>query len=388
MRNSWVVLTGMKTEVMPKTLIPQTKPYIPEEDIIGLLAAFREILESGQLINGRYTQMFEEKTAKALGVKYAVAMNSCTSALETMLDYIDMRDREVIVPVNTFLASANAVLFAGGKPVLVDIAEDLLIDFEKLKAAVNEKTKAVMIVHLAGYIHPQIEEIKAFCRERGIYLLEDAAHAHGASLKGIQAGAWGDAGAFSYYATKVMATGVGGMLTTNDEGLAARARSLRFHGEDTTRGIQDRLGRDWLMTEFQAAMGVFQLARLPEAVEKRMAIAKEYDAAFTGISGISIFPLPNSAISGYYKYPVRILEPFKKEEIKLYLEKEEGIKVGNAYWPPCHLQPAYKNLFGYKEGDFPVAEKVLSETISLPLYPDMTDEEVGRVIQALHSAVL
>lgn len=373
----------MKTEAILKALIPQTKPYIPEEDIKGLLAAFREILESGQLINGRYIQLFEEGVARALGVKYAVSMNSCTSALETMLDYYDVREREVIVPVNTFLASANAVHFAGGKPVLVDIAEDLLIDFEKLKAAVNEKTKAVMIVHLAGYIHPEIEKIKAFCKERGLLLLEDAAHAHGASYKGVQAGAWGDAGAFSYYATKVMATGVGGMLTTNDEGLAARAKSLRFHGEDTTRGIQDRLGRDWLMTEFQAAMGVFQLRRLPEAVGKRMAIAKQYDAAFSSISGISIFPLEKGAISGYYKYPVRIFPPFKKEEIKSYLEKEEGIKVGNAYWPPCHLQPVYKKLFGYKEGDFPVAEKVLSETISLPLYPDMTDEEVERVIFAV-----
>lgn len=377
----------MKTEAILKALIPQTKPYIPEKDIEGLLSAFREILESGQLINGRYTRMFEEETAKKVGVKYAVAMNSCTSVLETILDYYDVRGREVIVPVNTFLASANAVYFAGGRPRLVDIAENLLIDFEKLKDAVTEHTKAVMLVHLAGYIHPRIEEIKAYCKERGLYLFEDAAHAHGASYNGVKAGAWGDAGAFSYYATKVMATGVGGMLTTNDEGLAARARSLRFHGEDTTRGIQDRLGRDWLMTEFQAAMGVFQLARLSEAVAKRMAIAERYDAAFAGFSGASTFPLKKGAISGYYKYPVRILAPFKKEEIKSYLEKEEGIKIGNAYWPPCHLQPAYKKLFGYKEGDFPVAEKVLSETISLPLYPDMAKDEIARVIESVTRAL-
>lgn len=377
----------MKTEAILKAIIPQAKPYIPEEDIKGLISAFREILESGQLINGRFTQIFEEDTAKSVGVKYAVAMNSCTSALETMLDFVDVRGREVIVPVNTFLASANAVHFAGGRPVLVDIGEDLLIDFSKLKAAVTNKTKAVMLVHLAGYIHPEIEAIKSFCKERGIYLFEDAAHAHGASFNGIPAGTWGDAGAYSYYATKVMTTGVGGMLVTNDEGLAVRARSLRFHGEDKTRGIQDRLGRDWLMTEFQAAMGVFQLARLPEAVEKRMAIARAYDAAFAGTSGISIFPLKKDAVSGYYKYPLRILPPLAKEKIKNYLEKETGIKVGSAYWPPCHLQPAYMNLFGYKEGDFPVAEKVLGETISLPLYPDMTKDEIARVIESLKRAL-
>ncbi len=371
-----------KTEV-PSALntIPQAKPYFPAEERATLLVWYAEILESGALINGKYTRAFEEETAQAVGVKHAIAFNSCTSALQCTLEYIGVADKKVLVPTNTFIATANAVIFAGGTPVIVDIGEDLLINFEQMKKNVDSDTRAVIMVHLGGYIHPQIEEIRNFCEAHDIYLLEDAAHAHGASLNGVQAGGFGFAGAFSYYATKVVATGVGGMLTTDNDGLAARARSVRFHGEDKMRGTQDRLGNDWLMTEFQAALGLVQVRRLEASVEKRMEIARQYDNAFSGVPHVKLFPLHSGARSGYYKYPLLLEAPLDKQKIKKALE-EKGIQTGNAYWPPIHLQPVYRERYQYKEGDFPVAERILSNVITLPLFPAMSDAEIALVIDA------
>lgn len=376
----------LKTQEALDRIIPQTVPSIPNEDVETVLSYFREILDSKILINGKYTEAFEQETARSVGTRCAIAVNSCTSALEAVLEYINVRGREVIVPVNTFIATSNAVIFTGGKPVLVDIGEDLLMDFEALRQAVTGDTKAIILVHLAGLIHPRIEDIRALCRERNIYLLEDAAHAHGASLGGTSAGNFGYAAAFSYYATKVITTGIGGMVTTNDEELAHRVRSIRFHGEDTTRGIQNRLGRDMLITEFQAALGLSQVRRLPFIVKKRMELARKYDAALRSIKGIKLFPLREGAVSGYYKYPIRILPPFRKGDFVGEMEKQ-GIKTGTAYWPPIHLQPVYREIYGYKEGDYPMAEEVLRSTVSLPLYPDMQKDDIERVIDGVTTAL-
>jgi perosamine synthetase len=183
-----------------------------------------------------------------------------------------------------------------------------------------------------------------------------------------------------------MTTGVGGMLTTNDDELALRARSVRFHGEDRVRGIQDRLGADWLMTEFQAALGLAQLQNLNEIVDKRMRIAQRYDAAFADIANIRTFALHRGARSGYYKYPVQIGPSFDKDEIAAALRKK-GVAVGSAYWPPIHLQPVYRERFGYKEGDFPAAEYILQKVITLPMYPDLTEEAISDVIEAVRAEI-
>jgi perosamine synthetase len=145
------------------------------------------------------------------------------------------------------------------------------------------------------------------------------------------------------------------------------------------------MGHDWLMTEFQAALGLAQLRRLPHAIEKRMEIARRYDEAFADLPHVRIFPLPMGATSGYYKYPVRIEAPLKKSSIKATLESQ-GISVGNSYWPPIHLQPVYRQRFGYKEGDFPIAEKILNCVLTLPLHPGMTESEITRVIEGFQAA--
>jgi dTDP-4-amino-4,6-dideoxygalactose transaminase len=176
------------------------------------------------------------------------------------------------------------------------------------------------------------------------------------------------------------------MLTTDDDGLSARARSVRFHGEDRTRGIQDRIGSDWLMTEFQAALGLVQVRRLENSVARRMEIASRYDDAFKNMEQISIFPLPENSTSGYYKYPVLLRQGISYADVKQGLDAS-GISAGTAYWPSIHLQPVYRRLFGFKEGDYPVAENILPRVITLPLYPAMDDDEVELVIRSFRDSV-
>jgi len=215
------------------------RPYFPAEDIDEIVRDVRAVLESGMLMQGKHVQQFEEEFARYCGVAHARAVNSGTSALVGILDYFDVRDREVLVPVNTFLASANAVIFAGGKPVFVDIdPETLLINFDDMVARTTARTAGLILVHCAGLITSNLDGIREFCSSRGLFLLEDAAHAAGSSREGRRAGGLGDAGAFSMLATKIITSGgEGGMVTTNDADLAHRVVSLRFHGEDFKRGI-------------------------------------------------------------------------------------------------------------------------------------------------------
>ena len=354
------------------------------EDEEEIIRCMREIISSGRFMKGKFISAFEEEFARFVGVKYAIAVSSGTAALEIVYRYYDVAGKEVVTPTNTFIATSNAVLFAGGRPVLSEIdPETLCLDIRDVEKRITERTRGVVLVHVAGFITPAIEEIRALCRTRNIFFLEDAAHAHGSSLNNIKAGAWGDAAIFSCLATKVMTTGgVGGIITTNNEELDRFARSLRFHGEDKTRGIQDRLGNDWMLSEPQALIGLVQTRRLPEIVQKRMAIARTYDAAFDHHNFLKPFPLPNGATCGYYKYPLLVDTAARRKELGDYLEKA-GVATGSSYWPTVHLQPVYKKEFGYKEGDFPVAEDILSRVITLPMYVGMTDGEVVYVIDAI-----
>jgi len=368
-----------------KSKIAIAKPYLTGDDIERVLKNARLILESGMMMQGAFVEKFERAFAHYVGVPHARAVNSGTSALHAILEYYSVRDSEVLVPVNTFLATSNAVLFAGGKPVFVEMdPETLCLDVDDFKRKITPKTKGIIVVHLAGLIQPRIEEIEAVCKERGLFLVEDASHAHGSSHKGEIAGSFGDAAAFSFLATKVITTGgEGGIVTTRDSKLASWVKSLRFHGEDATRGVQDRIGYSWRMTEIQAVVGLTQVERLTEIVSKRMAIAAAYDRAFRGNKNLKTVHVPEGDRDAYYKYPLILAKGMNRLTVKERLEKEFGVSSGTSYWPPCHLQPAYQKAFGYSEGMFPIAEDILSRTISLPMHCHLTDDEVARVIEAV-----
>ena len=362
--------------------LPRAKPHFPEEDVAALLAEFGGILRSGRLTRGPHLERFEREFAAQVGVGHAVGLSSGTAPLEIALRFWQVEGKEVIVPTNTFVASANAVLLAGGTPVLADISPACLSgSYAQIKARLTSRTRGVMVVHLAGIIPPQIEEIQQLCRERGLFLLEDAAHAHGASWRNRPAGSLGDAAGFSFFPTKVITCGEGGMLTTDDPGLADFARSYRCHGLDDQTGELVRLDNNYRLPELSAALGVKQLARLGEFVAERNRLATRYLEQLAGIPGLGLFPPLPDQVHSYYKFPVLLPPGSNRQQVAQCLQEEFGVETGSAYWPPCHHHPLYRDHF--PPALFPVAEEILPGILSLPLFIGLEQADIDWVCSAL-----
>lgn len=371
-------------------IVPPVKPYFLEEDIEQIKVDVEKILQSGMLTLHTYTMEFESQFAKLCNVKHAVAVNSGTSALEITLRALKVgAGDEVLVPTNTFTATAATVIFAGAKPKLTDInSETLCIDVENVQKNLTSKTKGVIAVHIGGLICPEIEEIKEICKEEKLFLVEDAAHAQGSSINQKPAGSLGDAGCFSFYPTKVMTAGEGGMITTNNDEIAKKSRILRDQGkENFNSNIIIELGYNWRLPEINAAIGLTQLKRLPEIIERRNEVAKYYDKELSKISEINPLRTPPNILNNYYKYVAFLDAGIDREKLKEKL-RVKGVRCsGEVYWPPLHLQPVYKQLLGTKEGDFPQAEDVCKRMICLPIYAQMTMEDAQFVIEKLRETL-
>jgi perosamine synthetase len=236
--------------------------------------------------------------------------------------------------------------------------------------------------------------IRQYCRDQKLFLIEDAAHAAGASINGLKAGSLCDAGAFSFYPTKPMTTGEGGMITTNDVRIDEFARSVRCHGiatgEDYKKYDQNllvRLGHNWRMSEIQALLGFYQLKRLDKLIKRRQRIAKRYNEQLNGKTGLTIYKTDNDNKSSFYKFPVKFEARFDGGEIRKRMRNKYGIQCGSIYYPPCHLQPFYKEKFGYKNGDFPIAKSILSQTIALPIHPEISKKDIHRITSALQNCM-
>jgi perosamine synthetase len=342
------------------------------------------ILRSGVLILGPYTQQFEESFRDYCGVKYAVAVSTCTSALEIALRYFNVGGKEVIVPTNNFITVGNAVIFSGGVPVLADMKSDTLcIDPADILKRITTRTKGVIVVDIAGMPCPEIDEIREICQEKGLFLLEDAAHAHGATIDGRKTGSLGDAGCFSFYPTKVMTTCTGGILTTNDPSLAEYAISLRHYGAGKGLNTIENLGSSWLMDEISALLGIYQLRALEANVARRNEIARMYADSLLNVEGLKLFEVPSHIRHSYYKYPIFLSPTIDKEELVQRMQNDRGVSLGSVYDPPCHLQPIYQKLYGFHHGMFPTAEATLKRTICLPMFVQMTGEEIAYVSESL-----
>lgn len=368
--------------------IKSARPFFDETSMNLITEDIKKILRSGILQLGPYTKKFEEMFSAYIGTKEAIAVSCCTAAIEIALRFYNIKDKEVIVPTNTFIASANAVIYAGGKPVLADIKkETLCIDPNNVLNRITPKTSGIIVVHLAGMVCPEINQLKEICQDHGLFILEDAAHAHGATIDGKKAGNLGDVGCFSFYPTKVMTTGEGGIITTNDPDLARNARRMRNHGREEGTGLAVTLGYNWLMDEIKAAMGIRQLEQLDKFIEKRNKIARKYDAGLKNIEGVEPISPPENVGHSYYKYPIYLEEEIDAVKLAELLKSKYGINVGNIYYPPCHLQPVYKRIFGYKGGELPVSERVLRKVIALPMHLQITESEINRVLNGLANSV-
>jgi dTDP-4-amino-4,6-dideoxygalactose transaminase len=335
-------------------------------------AAVNRVLRSGRLVQGVEVAAFEEEFAALVGGRACVAVNSGTSALHLGLLAAGIgRGDEVVVPSFTFAATANAVAMTGATPVFADIEPDsFCLDPGAVAAAVTERTVAVVPVHLYG--HPVRWDALADVAERhGLLLLEDAAQAHGASYDGIPVGALGDLAAFSFYATKNMTTGEGGMVVCRDQDTARRVRLLRNQGMEQ-RYRNEVAGLNNRMTDLAAAMGRVQLQRLPDWNEERRAVAKSYDAQLAGVVTPTVAP---KAEPVWHQYTVRSTD---RDALAARLDAR-GIDSAVYYPVPTHRLPAYDERV-----ELPETERAAREVLSLPIRPGLTDEEIARVVAAVN----
>lgn len=369
--------------------IPAAKIYFPEEDRRKILEQVDGILASGQLTLGKYTREFEQKFAEYVGTKYAIAVNSGTSALEIPLRALDVQGSSVIVPTNTFFATPAAVVHAGGKIIFADITENLCLDPESVRQKIQKDTKGVIIVHIGGIVPPQTEEIQDICREHKLFLIEDAAHAHGSTLNGRKAGTFGIAAAFSFYPTKVITSGEGGMILTNDEEIYKRTLVFRDQGKAGFLGnVHTEMGYNWRMSEIHAAIGLAQFARLDEFITARRRIAQIYDRELERITGIALVEIPPEVKSNYYKYVTLLKTGTDRASLKKELKDKYSISLsGEVYELPCHLQPIFMDLYGFKGGELPMAEDFCKRQICLPIFATMTDEQAKYVVDSLKELV-
>ncbi len=358
-------------------------PYFSEDSLNEITKQIRLMLKSGRLTDGPYAQEFEKKFAQYNNAKYAVAVSSGSSSLDVALTYFKVKGAEVIVPTNTFISDPNAVLLAGGKPVFADMNSDTLgIDVEDVKSKITEKTKGVIVVHIAGLVCPQINELKEFCDKKGLFLLEDCAHAHGASMDGQKAGTFGDVGCFSFYPTKVMTACEGGMIITNNDQLVQEAKFLRTCGQNSDR-MMVTLGHNWRMSELSAIVGKNQLEHLDEFIAKRNEVARQYETLLADIAGISLFRTPPNFRHSYYKYPLKLADGIDRLKIATLLKEKYAIETGHVYYPPCHMHPYYKEAFGTKDGDLPNSERVLKQVLCLPMHVGLTIENIKYISESL-----
>lgn len=360
-------------------------PYFPKDDIEEILKDTREMLNGNKMLTmGENVQKFEKDFSAYCQTNYAVATNSCTSALEIALSSLNLTSEdEVIVPVQTFVATGSCVLKSGAKIVFCDVDDDFLLDFEFMKRLINKNTKAVIIVHFAGMISTNIIKIRDYLKEKNIILIEDDAHAHGATFGDLKAGNIGDIGCFSFYSTKIMTTGEGGMITTNNQKIYEKCASLRNRGMDINyKGeLFINLGSNHRFTEFQGLLGIYQLKRLEEFLEHRNKIANIYKNELSNLIDKGIVrlqvPAQNSRHS-YWRFII-FLNNHDRDEI---IQKLNGlnIKADAPYFPLLHNQPLFKNI---EKENMQNAERLSKTHLSLPIHMLISEDDAKFIIKIL-----
>jgi len=380
-----------------KDFLPPFSPYIGEEEISEVV----DTLKSDWITMGPKTLKFEELFKEYIGCKFAISLNSCTAGLHLSLVSLNIGEgSEVITSPYTFAATGNTIVHQRAKPIFVDIDKGTYnIDIEQIENAITDKTRAIMPVHYAG--HPcEMNEILKIADEYNLYVIEDAAHALGAKYKGKEIGTIGDTTSFSFYATKNITTGEGGMVTTDNEEIAEKIRILRLHGisRDAWKRYSSEgswyyeiieCGYKYNMTDIQASIGIHQLKKAEAMRKKREEIAKIYNEEFENLEGLITPTIKKHVKHAWHLYPLLIDIDRMKINRNKFIEELKKQNIGTSvHFIPLHLHPFYRKTLGYKKGDFPSAEWVYEREISLPIYPRMTDDDVIDVVNAVKKIVL
>jgi perosamine synthetase len=365
--------------------IAMSRPDINEDDI----SAVTSVLRSGQLSIGPFLERFEQAMATYIGTRDAVAVNSGTSGLHLCMRLAGITaGTEVITSPFSFIASANCIVYDGGTPVFADIDEDTLgLDPDAAKQAITPRTKALLPIHVFGQA-ANLSELAGIAASHDLQLIEDACEAIGTEYKGRRVGTTGKAGVFAFYPNKQITTGEGGVVVTDDKHWAAQLRSLRNQGRWAMGGWldHDQIGFNFRLDEMSAALGWSQLARIDALLALRREVAEKYTANLTDIPGARpLVPPPDTTRMSWFVYPVRLEPGLPRNEIAEHL-RASGIPTRN-YFPPIHLQPFYRERFGYRAGQFPVTERISGEILALPFHARLSDEEIERVCTGLRQAI-
>jgi perosamine synthetase len=368
--------------------IPLSRPDIGDAE----QAAVREVLASGRLSLGLQTEAFETALAQSAGTRYAVATSSGTGALHLAVRALGLAPGdEVVTTPFSFIASANCLLFEGVRPVFVDVEQDTLnIDPELVRRAIGERTRAILGVDVFG--HPaDWDALRAIADGFGLLLIEDSAEALGSSYRGRRAGSLGDVGVFGFYPNKQITTGEGGALVTDDDGAARLCGSLRNHGRDSDGDEwieHKRLGYNYRLSELACALGLVQLERLEAMAERRARVAGWYDDRLAGIDALHRPTLRDDVDLSWFAYVVRLSDRHAREDRDRVIAELRARGIGcRNYFPPIHLQPIYRERYGYGPGDFPVTESAAERTIALPFFSGMSEAEVDEVVEQLRGTL-
>ena len=378
------------------SFIPFHRPSIGTEETDAVM----RVLQSKWLTTGPVTLEFEREFAAYLGVKYALAVNSGTAALQLALDAIGLKQGdEVIVPTNTFTATGEVVTYFGARPVLCDsLAGGFNMDPADVRRKITSKTRALIPVHIAGQCCA-MDELRAIADEHRLHIVEDAAHALPTTYRGKKVGTISDLTAFSFYATKTLTTAEGGMLTSNDEGYIKRVSLMRLHGiggdawkRYSATGswyyeVQDA-GYKMNLCDILSALGRAQLKKVDQFLQERCQIRAKYDDAFRSMPELQLPPADAGDVHAWHLYILRIRPELLEVNRNQFIEELKKLGIGTSvHFIPLHLHPYYARTYGYHEKDFPNANDAFSRCLSLPIYPDMSEQEVQRVIASVQGVV-
>jgi perosamine synthetase len=369
---------------MKNTLISMADPYFSASDRIRIHEEVDKILDQS-LSMGPNVRAFEDEFASRMGVKHAIAMNSCTSALEAALLAHDISNKEVIIPSQTFIATGMAVHLNQGTPIFAEISpQTMCLDIDDVRSKITANTAGIILVHMTGIVTPNISAFKKLCAERGLFLIEDAAHSPGAVVDGKFAGTIGDVGCFSFFPSKVITSGEGGMLVTNNDGIARFAKSYQNRGRDMSSDVEiyHMPGRNVRMTEMSALLGRIQLEKLDDFIAKRRALANIYQRELCDVDGLEVLIPKDTKSSSFWKVPVILSSDIDRPALTDYM-RSTNVSIDWAYNPPLHLQPVFVDLYQTFEGQLPITESCLARHICLPCHPRMAETDALRVAQLL-----
>jgi len=363
--------------------ISLSKPDITEKEQKAVL----EVLKTSTLSLGKKNLEFEKQIAKFAGVKYAVAVNSGTSGLHLIIKALGISDGdEVITTPFSFISSSNCILFEKAKPVFVDIDEKTLnIDVKKIEEKITKNTKAILAVDV--FSQPaDWKELKKIAKKYKLFLIEDSAEALGSEYFGKKCGSFGDASVFAFYPNKQITTGEGGMILTNNKKIAEFCRSSVNQGRKNIDGKwleHIMLGYNYRLDEMSCALGVCQMQRIKEILSKRKKVADLYNKKLKDIKELETPYIEKNNKLSWFVYVVKVK---KNRDLIIKEMAKKGIQCGN-YFQPIHLQPFYKKEFGYKNGDFPIAETISKKTIALPFYGNLSEKEIDFVVKNLNEFI-